>query len=107
MQLIDRLLSLAQLWAAARGLSLSRLGFLVVRDGNFFERLGGGGSCTITTFEKFLAYFRDAMHWPEGIIPAAALALLDDLPPHAALDTLTDDTLSSGKPDDVTAPVAA
>lgn len=107
MQLIDRLVSLAELWIASRGLSLSRLGFLVVRDGSFFERLAGGRSCTIATFEKFLAYFRDPAHWPDAVIPADALSLLDDLPPHAASDSADHDVLSSGKSDDVTVQVAA
>jgi hypothetical protein len=100
-QLIDRLLSLAELWAAARGLSVSRLGNLVVRDGNFFERVAAGRSCTITTFEKFVAYFREAQHWPDAVIPPAALALLDDLPPHAAADTPEPDARATGNDDNL------
>jgi hypothetical protein len=100
-QLIDRLLTLADLWTVSRGLSLSRLGTLVLRDGSFFDRVAGGASCTIATFEKFLAHFRNPQNWAEGFIPDDARALLDDLPPHAAPDTAEAAAVSSGNGDKI------
>jgi len=76
--------SLAVLWTAERTLSVSRLGTLVINDGRFFERVAGGASCTIATFERFMRFFRDPTNWTDRGIPMPARVLLDALPPHDA-----------------------
>ena len=79
MTLIDRLVKLAQLWAAAQERELSTLGTLVAKDGKFFGRLAEGKTCTVALFERFLLFFREPENWPEGILPADAAALLDEV----------------------------
>lgn len=79
MTLIERLQKLAALWAAAQQRSLSRLATIVVNDGKLFDRLQGGASCTVATYERFLRFFREAGNWPEDTIPADAADLLDEI----------------------------
>lgn len=67
MPFIDRLITLAQMWAKANDRSTSRLATIVANDGKFFERLSSGGTCTVTVLEKFIAFFSDASNWPAGI----------------------------------------
>ncbi|HWT12268.1 MAG TPA: hypothetical protein VN231_05915 [Allosphingosinicella sp.] len=79
MTLIDRLRALGLLWAAAHGRELSTLGTLVAKDGKFFACLADGKTCTVTIFERFLAFFREPGNWPEESIPADAAMLLDEV----------------------------
>lgn len=84
MTLLERLQRLGRLWADSQGRELSTLGTLVAKDGKFFARLEAGKSCTVATFERFLAFFREAGNWPEEEIPHAAAELLDDVAAIAA-----------------------
>lgn len=80
MTLIERLVKLADLWAAAQGRSVSRLSTIVANDGKAIDRLRDGSkTCTVAMFERFLAFFREPGNWPEGGIPAEAAAILDEV----------------------------
>jgi hypothetical protein len=75
--MIQQLLSLSKIWCQARSLSAARLGTLVAGNSKFFDQVARpGGSCTVATFEKFLAFFRDPANWPEDVIPKDAAELL-------------------------------
>lgn len=67
--LIDRLRLCADLWTAANGATLARLGRTVINDGGFFTRIEASGSTTTATLEKFSRYLSDAANWPEGRVP--------------------------------------
>lgn len=65
-----RLLRCADLWCAATGQSLTRLGVLVCNDGGFFTRVvRPDAGCTTITLEKFARFLGLAEHWPAGDIP--------------------------------------
>ena len=76
MQLIDRLVRLAELWAQQSNRSLSRLATVVANDGKLFERIAAGGSCTLATFERFLNHLDKPENWPASVIPDEALDIL-------------------------------
>lgn len=78
MTLIDRILALAEFWAAARGhSSTSRLSTIVANDGGLLKRIGDGGNTTVATLDKFASFLREPVNWPEGLIPVEAEGLLD------------------------------
>jgi hypothetical protein len=113
MRLTESLLNLARLWAAAHDKSLARLGQIVAKDGKFFARVEAGKDFQVTTFERFLAFFRDPMNWPGGVIPAdasdqlgqvqsIAAGVADDVePPHSPRVTARDRFASSTKSGDL------
>jgi hypothetical protein len=77
MTLIDRMLKLAGLWAAASGHSTtSRLSTIVAPDGGLLRRLEQGGGCTVDTLDKFAHFLRDPANWPESAVPSEACELL-------------------------------
>jgi hypothetical protein len=77
MTLIDRILELAALWAAARGHSTtSRLSTIVANDGGLLKRLEGGGNTTVATLDKFVHFLGDPANWPGESIPVEAQGLL-------------------------------
>lgn len=78
MDLIGRLLSLANLWTSANDRSLSRLATMVANDGKLFDRLNAGATCTVTTFERFVHFLNDASNWRDGV-PSEARVLLDSV----------------------------
>ncbi len=58
------LLNLSELYASARGLSISRVSTLVFSDGKVLTRISGGGDITTGRFETAICWFSD--NWPEG-----------------------------------------
>ncbi|WP_139197987.1 hypothetical protein [Sphingomonas gellani] len=76
MTLIERLLALAETWAAANNRSTATLASRVARDGKFLERLSAGGQCTADKAERFFAFFRTEGNWPAGV-PTIVSDLLD------------------------------
>lgn len=59
------LLSLAQLFAAHRGMKLSTVSTYAAKDGKFFGSLITGSGCTIRRAEKVLDYFD--RNWPADL----------------------------------------
>ncbi len=59
MDIRTRLLTEADQYCSARGISRARLATLVVNDGKFFDRVEKGGDFTVRTFERFMQYFAD------------------------------------------------
>jgi len=70
----------------------------VANDSKLFDRLRAGSSCTISTFEKLLAFFRIGENWTDNCIPDSALMFLE------RLDNIsTDGAMSSGKAREIAA----
>ncbi len=70
------LVRLAERFAAARGISLSRVAYLAVDDGKFFSRLQAGRTCTLRSARNVIEYLSrnwpdDSAEWP-GDIPRPA-----------------------------------
>lgn len=63
----------------AGGRSLARIATIVVNRGAFFERLREGKTCTLPSFEAFIAWFSEPANWPAGVIPHAPAQLLAPL----------------------------
>lgn len=97
--MIDQLVRLAEIWAVTNGRSTARLSTLVANDGDLFNRITQrGGRLTTETFEKFLTFFRDGGNWAGGLIPAAAVDLLDNfenIAVEAGASTVKGDAYSS------------
>jgi hypothetical protein len=77
--------------ASYGGRSLSRIATIVVNSGSFFDRLKAGKTFSVHNLERFAAWFRDPINWPDGFIPQDAVAALasigrpplgDDSMPH-------------------------
>lgn len=80
MTLIQKILKVSALWAAAKGHSTtSRLATLVANDGKALTRLEVRGNATLSTVDKFRRFLAEPANWPERIVPAEAAALLDDI----------------------------
>jgi len=60
----DSLLTLAERYSAATGMSQARLATLVRNDGKFFDRLRAGGGVLTHTYEASVRWFGE--RWPEG-----------------------------------------
>lgn len=58
--LVDELLSRADHYCARSKLSRARIATLAVNDGDFFRRVEAGGTLTIKTYEKFMAWLDEA-----------------------------------------------
>ncbi len=58
------LLNLSELYASARGLSISRVSTLVFADGKVLTRIAGGGDITTGRFESAICWFSN--NWPDG-----------------------------------------
>lgn len=56
MELKAQLVEAATEYARRRGVSLARVAYLALNDGKFFVRLEAGGSCTLETYERFMAW---------------------------------------------------
>ncbi len=86
MTLIEKMLRVAELWAAAQGhSSTSRLSNIVANDGRVLAKLGEGGGATIATIDKFVVYLSEPGNWPEGALPTEAAALLASIGPITTL----------------------
>jgi hypothetical protein len=83
--LIERLMRLGVLWAEANGRSPARLATIVANDGKLFDRLAGGATCTIATFERFIVFLRDPANWPAAGMPDEATGLLGSVEMSAAV----------------------
>lgn len=57
MDLKADLLSRADAYCQASGMSKARLATIVANDGKFFSRIENGGGFTTRMYERFLAYF--------------------------------------------------
>jgi len=66
MNLKEDLIAKAEAHCATLGISKARLSTIVVNDGKFFERLARGGSCTLSTYEKFMAHFQGRAALPDA-----------------------------------------
>ncbi|MBA15542.1 MAG: hypothetical protein CMN73_04215 [Sphingomonas sp.] len=99
MTLIEHLQALASLWSETTGRSTARLATMVVNDGKFFVRLANGGSPTVATFDRFIAWLRDDANWPGQSIPAEAVRYLESIPgaEHADSDSAVQHDASCGK----------
>lgn len=103
MRMIDQLVRLAEIWSEVNDKSLARLATIVINRGHFFdsdrETMNRSG---LQTFEKFLRFFRDGGNWAGGVIPAAAVDLLDNfenIATEAAASTVKDTADSSDDAD--------
>lgn len=77
MTLIDKILELAAIWAAASGhSSTARLSTIVANDGALLARLEGGGNATLASLDKFVVYLRAPANWPGDQLPPRAIELL-------------------------------
>jgi hypothetical protein len=61
---VNDLLTLADAFAAARGISDSRVSTLALNDGKALERIRTGGDIGARRLTKVWSWFAD--HWPEG-----------------------------------------
>ncbi|WP_312313137.1 hypothetical protein [Sphingobium yanoikuyae] len=61
------------------GKSLARVATIVANHGSFFDRLERGTTCTVRNFDKFIAYFSVAAHWPKGMMPPEAANALSSI----------------------------
>lgn len=59
------LLQLAERYAAARGLSISRVSTLAFSDGKVLTRISGGGDITTGRLEAAVCWFSD--NWPDDV----------------------------------------
>lgn len=66
-----QIMDLAETYSAHTGRKLSTLGAYTVNDGKFFDRLEGGGSCTLKTAARVVRWFSetwpDDLEWPRHI----------------------------------------
>lgn len=77
MQLIERLLEVANMWSAANDRSLPRLATIVANDGKLFDRLANGATCTVATLERAFSFLADAENWPGKRVPDRATAVME------------------------------
>lgn len=68
----DALVRVADQYAAAKGLSRSRVSTIVFSGGSVIERLANGGDITTGNFERGMMYFSD--NWPPGVDWPAGIA---------------------------------
>jgi len=60
MDLIADLLARVDRFCQRTGMSKARLATIVVNDGKFFDRIAAGGSTTVKTYERFVAWLAEA-----------------------------------------------
>lgn len=65
------LITLAETYAAHRGLTISTVSTYAAGDGKFFGKLKGPASCTLKTAESVLEWFAESwpadLEWPVDI----------------------------------------
>lgn len=88
MTLIERLVAIAELWAAANNRSVATLSSRAINDGKLFDRLADGRTPTVATFDKLIGFLSTPANWRDGFIPDGAAQLLATIPPldHAQAD---------------------
>lgn len=59
MKLREKLIEAKNLYCASTSLSSATVGTKVANDGKFFDRVEGGGSLTIETYEKVMQWFEE------------------------------------------------
>lgn len=64
MRMIDQILTVANAYRGARGLSLSRTSTLVFNDGKKLDAIANGADLATSRFEGAMAWF--SANWPEG-----------------------------------------
>ena len=69
LRLSDRLLSVADLWAAANAASTASLGRLVINDSSFFSRPESPRGPTTGTLERFASFLIEPGNWPDAQVP--------------------------------------
>lgn len=110
MEIRDRLLTLATIWAEASNRSTATLATIVAKDGKMIDRLAAGRDCNSATADRFFRFFRDAANWPSGEVPGKVSALLDGVylgvGAHADPDTIAAAQQSPGKSGEVTGAAA-
>jgi hypothetical protein len=62
----NHLISVANTFAAARGLSRSRVSTIVFNSGMVLDRLTAGRDLTTGNYERAMQWFSD--NWPEGAV---------------------------------------
>lgn len=65
MDLKDQLVRDATAFAEREGISLATLGDRVLNNSKFFDRLSGGASCTLASYERFYEHFRTRSFSPD------------------------------------------
>ena len=65
MDLKSDLLTVADCYCAATGMSKARLATILANDGKFFERIEGGGGFNIRRFEDSMRWLSE--HWPDNV----------------------------------------
>lgn len=77
-----QLLTLAEHYGVASGLSPARVATIVCNHGGFFERLRERKTCTVDTFLKVKRWFDEnwpeGTPWPEGVDPPERLPRWSD-----------------------------
>lgn len=69
MTLLDQLVSVAEVFRAARNLSASRTSTIVFGDGKILRRIGEGRDLTTRRLEEAMQWFSD--NWPDAEWPAS------------------------------------
>lgn len=68
---IEQIKTLRDAYCAHAGLKPSTVGAYAVNDGKFFQRIEGGGGCTVATAEKVGHWFSENwpvdLQWPRSI----------------------------------------
>jgi hypothetical protein len=99
----DRLLALAEQWAAATGRSLGALSSVVSNQGGTLDRLRDPATAvTDSTLEKFARFLADAANWPDGEVPDEARAFA-----HVCGVSAGTPALATGESDDLSGRAAA
>lgn len=71
MNQIQQMLRLIDVFAAARGISTSRVTTIVFNSGAMYQRLSAGADITVGRIERAMQWFSDNwpddLDWPDGI----------------------------------------
>lgn len=82
MRLIDRLMTIAKVWASVNDRSLATLASRAANDGKLFDRISNGGKPTIGTFEIVIDFLAEPTNWRDGVIPPSAAEIIATIPPY-------------------------
>lgn len=76
MHIEHHLLKLGEIWCVRADRAMSTLGIKIANDGKFFDRVRRG-AVSVDTFGMAMAFFKEGANWPDGVIPDAAVSILD------------------------------